>query len=188
MKKFLFLLVCSPLLFAQQNLWSLEANYPILIDQNFVGRNFNGIVDIGLKYTLHEDLNYRFGVSLHNSLFKDKTDIQDVITDFNVLLWMVQPRVTLDLVFDSLPNIHPFFGMGYSFLTSFTNGNVATFFPEGGDTRSGYNANLGVSLDVSDQWYVSGSYDFFRLNKSGEVSNLFLQNINMIKLGVGYRF
>lgn len=188
MKKIIGLMLLVNAMFAQTSDWSLEINYPLVIDQNFVGQNFDGLAELGLSYRLHEDLHYNLSATLHNSLLKDRSQIEDVITDFNVLLWFVQPRLKADFIFDSLPNVHPYVGVGYSFVRSFTNGNVGTFFPQGGNTRSGINAIAGVTVDVSSQWYINAGYDFVRLSKVGTIANPFLQNINTIKLGAGYRF
>lgn len=173
---------------AQLNTWAIEINYPLVIDNNFVGQNFNGLLDLGLNYHFHEALNYRISATLHNSLFKDRAEIIDLNTDFNYLLWFLQPRIKIDFIFDNMPDIHPYVGVGYSLMTPFTNGNTSTFFPEGGSTRSGFNIIAGLTFDLGNHWYANGGYDFVKLSKLNNVSNPYLQNVNVLKLGVGYRF
>jgi outer membrane protein W len=172
---------------AQTSSWSVELSYPALVDQNFVGANFNGIVEAGTKYQFWENLSFKTGVSLHTGLFKDKEGIQDPTTDFDLLIWTLQPRIYGELFLPTLPQFHPIIGIGYSAVTFFTNGNVMTFFPQGNETRYGLNAAAGFSLDVSKQWYFHASYDFIKLSNSGNFTNPYLQNINLVKLGVGYR-
>jgi hypothetical protein len=59
-KTILFLMLSFQLFqFAQINDWALELNYPMVIDNNFVGQNFNGVLELGINYNLHEALNYR---------------------------------------------------------------------------------------------------------------------------------
>lgn len=190
MKKIILLLTIWLTAFSRSQIhdWSVEVNYPLVIDNNFVGQNFNGVLELGVNYNLHEDLNYRLSASLHNSLFKDRSEIVDLNTDFNMLLWFFQPRFRIDFIFDNMPNIHPYVGVGYSFLTSFTNGNTSTFFPEGSNTRSGLNAIVGLTFDISEFWYANCGYDFVRLSQLGSISNPYLQNVNVFKVGVGYRF
>jgi opacity protein-like surface antigen len=173
---------------AQLNTWSIEMSYPMVIDNNFVGQNFNGLLDLGLNYNIHEQLNYRISGSLHNSLFKDRTEIIDPNTDFDYLLWFIQPRVKVDFIFNNLPQVHPYLGIGYSFMVQFTNGNAATFFPESGSTRSGFNIIGGLTFDIKDHWYANAGYDFVKLSQTGNASNPYLQNVNVIKIGFGYKF
>jgi opacity protein-like surface antigen len=188
-KTILFLMLSFQLFqFAQINDWALELNYPMVIDNNFVGQNFNGVLELGINYNLHEALNYRLNASLHNSLFKDRSEIIDVGTDFNYLLWLIQPRLKVDFILNNMPNIQPYLGVGYSFMLPFTNGNTATFFPQDGSSRSGFNVIVGLSFDINERLYANGGYDFVRLSPFGTVNSAYLQNINVLKLGVGYRF
>lgn len=172
---------------AQNTNWSLEVNYPILVDQNLVGANFDGLFEVGAKYVFWENVSFKTGVSLHTGLFQDKERIEDLTTDFDVLVWTLQPRVFGELFLPSLPKFHPIVGVGYSAVTFFTNGNNYTFFPEGTETRYGINAIAGFSLEVSPKWYFHAHYDFIQLSKSGNFTNPYLQNINLVKVGVGYR-
>jgi opacity protein-like surface antigen len=188
-KLLLFVLIWQSTYYqAQFNTWSFEMNYPLVIDSNFVGQNFNGLLDLGLNYYLHEALNYKISASLHNSLFKDRTEIIDQGTDFNYLLWFIQPRIKVDFILNNMPKVHPYLGVGYSFMVPFTNGNTATFFPEGGKTRAGYNVIVGLNFDFSEKWYANAGYDFVRLSQVGSISNAYLQNVNVLKLGFGYKF
>jgi len=187
MKKILFFLIFCFGVQAQNTSWSLELNYPLLVDQNFVGANFNGLLEVGAKYQFWENVSLKTGVSLHSALYSDKQGVQDPITDFDLLIWAIQPRVYGELFLPTLPKFHPMLGLGYSAVTFFTNGNVMTFFPQGNETRFGFNAVFGFSLDMGKQWYFHTYYDFIKLNNSDNFNSPYLQNINQIKFGVGYR-
>ncbi|MFN3909006.1 MAG: outer membrane beta-barrel protein [Flavobacterium sp.] len=187
MKKIYCFLLLTFGLYAQNTNWSIEVNYPILVDQNLVGANFDGLFEVGAKYIFWENVSFKTGVSLHTGLFQDKERIQDLATDFDVLVWTLQPRVFGELFLPSLPKFHPIVGVGYSAVTFFTNGNNFTFFPEGTETRYGINVIAGFSLEVSPKWYFHAHYDFIQLSKSGNFNNPYLQNINLVKVGVGFR-
>jgi len=60
---------------AQNSNWSFEVNYPILVDQNLVGANFDGLFEVGAKYIFWENVSFKTGVSLHTGLFQDKERI-----------------------------------------------------------------------------------------------------------------
>lgn len=184
----LFVLCFNLVSHSQINRWSVEANYPMIIDNNFVGQNFNGIIDLGVDYYFHEALKYRLSASFHNGLLKDRTEIIDLNTDFNYLLWFVQPRIKIDLIFGKMPNIHPYIGVGYCWMMAFTNGNTSTFFPQGSTNRSGFNAIVGLTFDINDKLYANGGYDFVRLSQLGNQNNAYLQNVNRLMIGVGYKF
>jgi outer membrane protein W len=187
MRKIIFFFIGMIGAHAQTSSWSLEINYPILVDQNFVGANFNGLVEVGTKYQFWETVSFKTGVSLHTGLFKDKEDIQGANIDFDLLVWTIQPRIYGELFLPSFTKFHPMVGVGYSAVTFFTNGNVMTFFPQGNETRYGFNVTAGFSLDVSKQWYFLANYDFIKLSNSGAFNSPYLQNINAVKVGVGYR-
>ena len=46
----LLLIILSIKSFSQDSKASIELNYSIPIDENFIGKNYNGIVDAGVKY------------------------------------------------------------------------------------------------------------------------------------------
>ncbi len=54
--------------FSQDSKFSLEVNYPIPIDENFIGKNLYGIVDLGLKYRFVEFNPVQIGVTLNGGV------------------------------------------------------------------------------------------------------------------------
>ena len=47
-----FLVLLTSLTFAQTSKFSIEAAYPLPVDQNFIGDKFKGIADLGVKYRI----------------------------------------------------------------------------------------------------------------------------------------
>lgn len=70
MKKILLitLLNFNLVLFSQESKLSIELNYPIPVDNNFIGKNYTGIVDIGGKYKIINKEVINFGIALNAGL------------------------------------------------------------------------------------------------------------------------
>src|SRR5690554_2417894 len=56
--------------FSQEKKWSLEVNYPIPVDNNFVGHNFLGLFDVGAKYRFIDTELLNFGAGLNAGIMK----------------------------------------------------------------------------------------------------------------------
>ena len=61
--------------------------------------------------------------------------------------------------------------------------------PNSSSTQSGINTNLQIAYDISNRIYVQTQYDFILLTnlEDGIPKNKYNTNINLIKLGIGFR-
>ncbi|WP_298554479.1 outer membrane beta-barrel protein [uncultured Algibacter sp.] len=173
--------------FSQNSKFNFEANYPIAIDNNFIGRNFNGIIDLGLKYRFSDLEIVDLGVSLNAGVFKNT--IEDIIQPFDVFLFVIQPRLFAELNLESISKFHPFIGLGYTVINSNARGFDSFNSPNRtSETQSGFNVNLGFALDVSDALYAQIQYDFTKINLDTNTPDIvYNTNVNILKIGLGYR-
>ena len=116
MKQYLlfgFLLIFTFSTFSQNSKFSIEANYPITIDNNFLGDDSYGIVDLGLKYRFAELNPIKIGVSLNGGVLIDNSNQNNSPQDFLVTTYIIQPKVFAELNVESVEKLHPFLGLGY---------------------------------------------------------------------------
>lgn len=181
------LLIFSIKSFSQDSKFSLELNYPIPIDDNLVGKNYNGIVDAGLKYHF---LNLDFmniGASLNAGMYKNIKD--DSVQPFDGTTYIFSPRIYGEFNIKSLPKIHPSVGLGYSILNfradvdRFNNLSVSS-----SETENGINLNFGIAYDITERLFAQVQFDFIKIGVDNEVPDIkYNTNINIFKIGLGYR-
>ena len=185
----LFLLFSSTGAFAQDSKFSVEANFPIPIDDNFIGQNYGGIVEIGVAYIFSESDVVNFGASVNAGLLKNSKVLAN--NPFDVKLYPIQPRVFVQFNIKSLAALHPQVGLGYSFLVfnSESNGNN----PEFGDltinrTDGGINLNIGLAYDISERFFLQAQYDYIRNSVADGLPDIsYNTQVNFLKVGVGFR-
>ena len=164
--------------FSQDSKFSIEASFPILVDNNFLGENYTGIIDLGFKARLIKSNNVNYGLSVNGGLyiFKDNS----VESHFKNL-YAIQPKIFAEL--SSLKKIRPSLGIGYSLLT----------YRKSGDVDNGLNFSLGFSYDINKSLFAQiqfdiivgtndYTYDYRRLNPI-----MLNSDTNIIKIGLGYR-
>ena len=184
---FIVLLLLCIKLFSQESKFSLELNYPIPIDNNFVSENYNGIIDVGLKYRFSNIDFLNIGASINASIFIDS--YHDV--PFAVNIHTIQPRIFSELDLESLSKFHPAIALGYTFITSNAGGdeNINPFANGSGKNGGGYNLNLALVYDLTNRLFAQIQYDFIKIGVDNEVPDIkYNTNINVLKLGLGYRF
>ncbi|PWH84377.1 hypothetical protein DIS18_07530 [Algibacter marinivivus] len=182
------ILFYSANVFTQDSRLNLEVNYPIPIDDNFIGRSFKGFIDLGLKYHFSKVKPINLGVSINAGLLKNNKD--DRIQPFDVNMTILQPRLFAEFSIKSLTKFHPSVGFGYSFISAkarnFDNFNTQINTSE---NVNGFNLNLGIALDVSEKLFTQFQYDFIKINlDKGVPKNKYNSNVNILKIGLGYRF
>lgn len=185
---FLFICFLSFNFYSQNSKISLEASYPIAIDDNFIGRNFKGILDLGLKYRFTENNPINFGISINAGLLKNSKG--DRVQPFDVNMIIIQPRVFTEFVIISTPKLHPSVGFGYSFINAQAR-NFDSFNTQinTSENENGFHLNLGLALDVSEKLFTQLQYDFIKINlDKGVPKNKYNSNANILKIGLGYRF
>lgn len=85
------LLILSVNSFSQESNFSLELNYPIIVDQNFIGKEYNGLVDMGLKYRFLDFDYINLGASAYGALLK--TSKNEMLNQRDYTAFIIQPRV-----------------------------------------------------------------------------------------------
>ena len=150
----ILLLIISVNSFSQDSKLKLEINYPIPIDENFIGRSYDGIIDIGLKYEFKNLDFLNLGASLNTSMLTNNSIVYNPTAfsfiDAKVNSYVIQPRIFTELDLESVEKIHPIIGIGYTFMIF--------DYPMGSDTLDGYNINLGLSYDIMDRLFAQIQY------------------------------
>lgn len=183
------MLFCGVSLFSQNKKFSLEANYPVTIDNNFIGDRSFGVIDLGVKYrAVHLEI-VKLGVGINGGVLVDNTNQANFSSDFQRTIYTIQPKVFGEFNLPNVTKLHPFVNLGYSFvridLSGSNNGqNVSDL----SDTVSGINMGLGVSYDVLSRVFLQIQYDFSKLNSGDAPDTAYNTNFNLLKIGVGLRF
>jgi opacity protein-like surface antigen len=175
--------------FSQDYKFSLEANFPIPVGDNFLGENYGGIIDIGAKYRFTELKIVNIGASINGGFLKNSKADNNNMFDVNV--YPIQPRIFAELNIESLSKLHPQIGLGYSFLIfkAKSNGINPDFLESNIDrTEDGINLNFGLSYDITNKLFLQAQYDFVKIGVDNDVPDIkYNTNINILKLGLGFR-
>lgn len=177
-----FLIVFFQCAFSQSSKLSATLSYPYPFDSNFVGRNYTGVVDLGVQYRFVEIAPVAVGGSLNASylVFSDHPSPQ--LEKINATF--IQPRIFGELHMPGLRDFRPSLGVGYSF-TNFK-GKGAGGAEDVQENLSGINLNLGFYFDVTDRFFTHLHYDFIKVNSPDSVPNVKENtNINQLKIGIG---
>ena len=181
------LLIFTSTSFSQTSNFTIEANYPMLIDNNFYGREFNGILDLGAKYRAVEFKNLRLGAAINTGLLINNSNVNQDFSDFRITSYLLQPKLFTEINIPTLSTLHPFVGVGYSFLISDVSGtNSGLDVSNASDTKNGINVNLGIYYDLTDNIFVQVQYDFVKFRMDEKMPNDgFITNLNILKIGLG---
>ncbi|MHB0756959.1 outer membrane protein [Polaribacter sp. M15] len=183
-----FLIIFSIKSFSQNSKFSIELNYPIPIDENFIGENFNGIIDAGLKYRFTNLDLLSIGASFNYGILKNSKN--DRIGLIDVTAFSMQPRIFAELNSESISRFHPSVGLGYTFMT-FNASDTESFNSNSSSlsqTESGFNLNLGMAYDITNELFIEVQYDFIKIGVDNEIPDIkYNTNINILKIGLGYR-
>lgn len=185
------LLLFSVISIAQTSKFSIEAAYPLPIDNYFLGDHFKGVADLGLKYRIKNLQVVNIGVSVNGSMFtySDTYAFAELpVTDFKTTLYMIQPRAYAEINLKKIIKIHPFAGIGYTFLMAKRDFD-SNEFEDDSTTQSGPNLTLGLSYDIFPKVYLFGSYDYIMLTEldSNIPSTTYNTKASVLKLGLGVR-
>ncbi|HSD06753.1 outer membrane beta-barrel protein [Flavobacterium sp.] len=183
------LLILSIKSFSQDSKLTIEMHYPIPIDQNFIGKSYNGIIDIGAKYRFSEIKNINIGASINGGILVNNTNDNNGNQDFKVKSYLIQPKIFAELKIKSISKLHPSIGFGYTFMVFDVSGTNNGFDVSGSSkTESGINANFGVAYDVTSKIFIDIQYDYVKLNVDKEIPNTtFNSEVNLLKVGLGFR-
>jgi hypothetical protein len=157
--------------FAQETKrWNVENNYSVIPSSGFGGDDI--VIDLGIKYRFLETNFVKLGVGLNAGYITENSFFSGVDPDGS--LYIFQPRAFSEFNLPFSKRLRLSLGAGYSFFSGST-------FPD--RTVGGFNFNISLIYDISDQWFVQLQYDFVG---SDAVSRS--EGFNNFRLGVGFRF
>lgn len=167
---------------AQDSKFSVELNYPVPID--FVGEDYNGIIDLGVDYRFLNLSPINIGVSFNGGFLINDSYQNSVIPDFKITSYIIQPRIFGELDLESLKKIHPTVGLGYTIMIFNASGSLNGIEISDSDfTYSGFNFHFGLTYDITDKLFIQTQYDFIKLGVDDNVNG----NVSILKIGLGYR-
>ena len=186
---FTLLLIFTIKSFSQDSKFSLELNYPIPIDKNFIGKNYSGIIDFGADYRFAKLNPINIGFSINGGVLINNSNQNNGFQNFKVTSYVINPRIFGELDFKPIEKIHPIIGLGYTIIIFKASGTNNGFdVSDGSDTLSGVNVNLGLAYDIIEKLFVKIQYDFIKLGADNNVTDTtFNTNVNILKIGFGYR-
>lgn len=172
----LLLLIFTINSFSQDSKYSIEANFPILVDNNFIGENYIGIIDLGFKARLIKFNNINYGISLNGGFYKYKYII---IKSHFKNMGTIQPKFYAEL--SNSTKFRPSLGIGYSFLIYRKSENV----------DNGLNFSLGLSYDINKILFIQTQFEIIFGTRDYSYKSLrpiiLNSNNSIIKIGLGYR-
>ena len=196
MKQKLFytlLFITSIHAFSQETKFTIEANYPFTIGENFIGKNYDGIADAGFKYSFTDAKLVNLGLSVNGSLLNYNFKVHDDFAepfDYKVNAYFIQPRIFAELVVASIDMFHPSVSLGYSFILFNVVGPDPLDFSNetAKDSQSGINLNVAVAYDLTEKIFIQLQYDFIKLGTANDIPNTaYNTNVDLVKIGLGYR-
>ncbi|MGO4919830.1 outer membrane protein [Maribacter spongiicola] len=197
-----FLVFSSFLVHAQDQKWSIEANYPLVANSN-LQNDFNGVLDLGVKYRFANLGPVILGAGFNAAYLKNFNNFtygsasgQDLEFDYKAKQFLLQPKLFAELPIPGLSALRPQIGIGYTFsIVDIYYDNGDQFIVDNTKTEGGLNLNVGLSYDISKRFFVQAQYDYLTIKFKGEseingqTSNYdFKEKTGFIKAGVGFRF
>ncbi|WP_108805304.1 outer membrane beta-barrel protein [Aquimarina sp. Aq107] len=184
-KNALLLVILIPCfqLFSQDSKISFELNYPIPFGDNFLGDNYVGIIDAGADYRFIELNPVKIGVSINgNVLTNNKFDTSETTA------YILQPRIFGELTIESIKKLRPSVGIGYTVIVLDSSITTNTGELNETETLNGFNLNVGIGYNITKKFFAQIQYDFLRLSEEDNVPDIaFNRNVNLLKIGLGYR-
>jgi len=179
--------------FSQETKFSIEANYPFTMGENFIGNNYKGVADAGIKYRFTDVKLVNLGLSINGSLLNYNFKVQDDFSepfDYKVNAYFIQPRIFAELIITSIEEFHPSASLGYSFiLFNVTGPDPLDFSNETAkDSQDGINLNVALAYDLTEKIFIQLQYDFIKLGTSNDIPNTtYNTNVDLVKIGLGFR-
>ena len=197
-----FLVFASFIVRAQDQKWSIEANYPLVANSN-LQNDFNGVLDLGIKYRFANLGPVILGAGFNAAYLKNFDSFtyggpgfQDQEFDYKAKQFLFQTKIFAEVAIPGLAKLKPQIGVGYAKVID------DVYLKDGVDvqtddsnTDGGLNLNFGISYDLSDKFFIQVQYDFLNVHRKGENTRDnqtftydFNEKIGLIKAGVGFRF
>jgi hypothetical protein len=155
--------------FSQDARLNVDVNIPFPVGHNIIEKDYNGVIDVGMKYNFIEISKLRFGISLNTGLIKN--------SDVSVSTLMLKPRLNAEL---EILKITPSVGVGYSVFKYFMDN------PSGQDkTNDGLNFNFGIRYRIISVIYINFSCDVIKFRTEKAISNNNYDNFKNFEIGLG---
>lgn len=180
----LFLLAVS--IHAQDQKISATVAYPLSVGDSFI-KDHNGIVDVGVQARFITMGPVKLGGSVNANYFTNNIDLGAIAT-IKQNGYFVQPRIFIELNLATIEKLKPFLGIGYSLSKFTTNFESSSEQSKQKTDYNGLNINFGLSYDILKKWFVHAQYDIIWVSEEALTLNNTTKNINLLKLGIGYRF
>lgn len=194
MKQFYFLSLSlfflSTAMVAQEEKWSVEANFPISVGED-LGNDVSGVIDVGLKYRFLDFSFVKIGAGINAGYFKGNVNsfTDPVLYDYDETNWLIQPKLFAEFSIPSVSKLHPSLGLGYSIIESKNEGLFGDESINISDASGGLNVNLGLSYDISKKFFIQAQYDYIHNKIESDNFDITVkENLGYLKLGVGLRF
>jgi len=171
---YLFLIYCISG-FSQNSKLHADINYPFPIGDNFIGKNYHGVIVFGISYMPIKVSKIRLGISTNVGFLSTNAEHSEIPVHAS----MIKPRLNAEIVFRKLT---PYVGIGYSFFKY----KISSNYSIADKTTDGLNLNCGVRYNLISRLYLKLDYDFikFRVKDLPDIS--FNKNIMIINFGVGF--
>lgn len=171
---------------AQLKRFSLDFSYPYALDKDILKENYDGLVDVGLKYRIIKTPVINLGVAFNGSLFKANEYYKLDPENIDASSYFVQPKAFAEINIKSLSNLRPYVSVGYAYNifqnSVVENGNNISIVLN----KQGIILNTGISYDFSEWFYIHAQYDFLQLKNITE-PELETKISNIVKAGIGFR-
>jgi opacity protein-like surface antigen len=188
MKKFILIisLIFVQISQAQLKRFSIDFSYPYALDKNFFEENYQGLVDVGLKYRFIKSPVVNFGVAFNGSLFKANEYYKLNPRNIDAASYFVQPKAFVEFNIKQISNLRPYVSVGYAYNLLqndvINNGQDVTITIK----NQGIIFNTGLSYDFSNWFYIHIQYDFIKLKRIDN-PEIETYNSNIVKAGLGFR-
>ena len=173
--------------FSQNEKFGIEVNYPVFFDNNFIGENYSGIVDLGLSYSFINTSFADFGTSFNTSILKDSN--KGSFSEYDITVFSFQPTIYGEFKIISLDKFHPIARLGYTILSfsdayDFSTGEEL----ESPSSRTGFNLGIGIAYRIFNKLFLKAEYDFTKLSQASNFfDSKFNSNVNVLTFGLHYR-
>ncbi len=175
--------------FGQVSKFSIEANFPYTFGDNFVDEGYNGVADLWLKYRFAAYSAFDLGASLNIGAFLRDNSRFDGSPVVNGNAVIFQPKIYASFKLEAYPQLHPMVGLGYSIFAFHMNSeNFAGADFQENSSDDGVNINAAIAYDVSEKMFLQVAYDYVQLSARNVRDVAYNTNVNILKLGIGYRF
>lgn len=180
MKKLILLILLINFLgksFSQDSGYSIELNKPFSLGDDFFGHGYSGIADIGLKSDFFNFKNTNIGITANVGAYGS------FALTYVSYFYTFQPRVFIEHNFEKIEKLHAEIGIGYSIL--YLKGFLSNSY------HHGLQLNAGLSYDIRKRLFLKIQYDFINFKEEKEKTLEWAnknRDINILKLGIGFRF